>query len=82
MFLQFLFCLVVFLRCLQVKYKEAGKKEVNTCLYSLLPETLQTQHAKETTELLSEVRSSFTESQHTAADCPDEDDMFSDYHLD
>lgn len=43
----------------QTKYKEAGKKEVNTCLYSLLPETLETQHAKEAGELLSEVKSSF-----------------------
>ena len=45
-----LFCVM------QAKYKEAGKKEVNSCLYSLLPATLETQHAKETSELLSEVR--------------------------
>lgn len=40
----------------QTKYKEAGKKETSSCLYSLLPATLETQHAKETTELLSDVR--------------------------
>uniref|UniRef100_A0A3Q3KZB5 Nebulette n=1 Tax=Mastacembelus armatus TaxID=205130 RepID=A0A3Q3KZB5_9TELE len=34
---------------------EAGKKDINTCLYSLLPETLETERVKETTELLSEV---------------------------
>ena len=39
----------------QAKYKEAGKKEASTSLYHLLPETLETQHAKEATELLSEV---------------------------
>lgn len=40
---------------LQTKYKEAGKKEANACLYSLLPHTMDTQHAKEAAELLSEV---------------------------
>lgn len=55
---------VVFMCHLQAKYKEAGKKEANTCLYSLLPETLETQHAKETTELLSEVKSSRTHRRH------------------
>lgn len=40
---------------LQTKYKEAGKKEVKTNLYSLLPLTMETQHAKEAAELLSEV---------------------------
>lgn len=39
----------------QNKYKEAGKKEVNRSLYSLLPHTMETQHAKEAAELLSEV---------------------------
>uniref|UniRef100_A0A3Q1JFV9 Nebulette n=1 Tax=Anabas testudineus TaxID=64144 RepID=A0A3Q1JFV9_ANATE len=38
----------------QSKYKEAGKKELVNCLYSLLPETKETQHAKEKTQLYSE----------------------------
>ncbi|XP_042337070.1 nebulette-like, partial [Plectropomus leopardus] len=36
------------------KYKEAGKKELVNSLYSLLPETKDTQHAKEQTQLHSE----------------------------
>lgn len=44
---------------LQTKYKEAGKKEANACLYSLLPHTMDTQHAKEAAELLSEVMCCF-----------------------
>lgn len=40
---------------LQAKYKEASKKEANSCLYHQLPETLETQHAKEATELQSQV---------------------------
>lgn len=39
----------------QNKYKEAGKKELVRSLYSLLPETKETQHAKELTQLYSEV---------------------------
>lgn len=39
----------------QTRYKEAGRKEANSSLYSLLPETLETAHAKEASELLSEV---------------------------
>lgn len=42
--------------CPQSKYKEAGKKELVNSLYSLLPETKDTQHAKEQTQLHSEVR--------------------------
>lgn len=45
----------LFVFYLQNKYKEAGKKEVNRSLYSLLPHTMETQHAKEAAELLSEV---------------------------
>ena len=41
---------------LQNKYKQAGKKELVKCLYSLLPETQETQHAKEQSQLHSEVR--------------------------
>ena len=39
----------------QNKYKEAGKKELVKSLYSLLPETKETQHAKEQAQLYSEV---------------------------
>ena len=39
----------------QSKYKEEGKKEASISLYSLLPETMETQHAKEASELRSEV---------------------------
>lgn len=43
---------------LQVKYKEAGKKEASSSLYHQLPETLETQHVKEVTELQSKVHTS------------------------
>lgn len=43
---------------LQVKYKEAGKREASSALYHRLPETLETQRVKEVTELQSEVRAS------------------------
>lgn len=39
----------------KMKYKEAGKKGVSSALYSTLPETLETQHAKEASELQSQV---------------------------
>lgn len=39
----------------QVKYKEAGKKEVSSSLYSKLPETLETKHAKDVSQLQSQV---------------------------
>lgn len=42
--------------CPQVKYKEDSRNEVNKCLYSTLPDTLDTQHARDATQLLSEVR--------------------------
>lgn len=38
-----------------MKYKEAGKKGMSSALYSTLPETLETQHAKEASELQSQV---------------------------
>lgn len=38
-----------------MKYKEAGKKRVQSSLYSTLPETLETQHAKEASQLQSQV---------------------------
>lgn len=40
---------------LQVKYKEEGKKEMSFNLYSLLPQTIATEHAKEASNLQSEV---------------------------
>lgn len=40
---------------LQLKYKEDGKKEMNMNLYSLLPDTLDTQHAKEQSQSQSQV---------------------------
>lgn len=39
----------------QLKYKEDGKKEMNMNLYSLLPDTLDTQHAKEQSQSQSQV---------------------------
>ncbi|XP_064805570.1 nebulette-like isoform X1 [Oncorhynchus masou masou] len=39
----------------QAKYKEAGKQQFSTPLYSKLPETLETQHAKEASQLQSVV---------------------------
>lgn len=39
----------------QLKYKEDGKKEMNRNLYSLLPDTLDTQHAKEQSRSQSQV---------------------------
>ena len=45
-----MFCLF-----LKNKYKESGRKETFNCLYSKLPETLDTQHAKEASQLQSQV---------------------------
>lgn len=39
----------------QAKYKEEGRKEVGVSLYSVLPDTPDTQHAKELQVLQSEV---------------------------
>lgn len=39
----------------QAKYKDAAKKEASSCEYHQLPETLETQHAKEASQLQSEV---------------------------
>lgn len=39
----------------QRKYKEAGKKAATSSLYSALPETLETQHAREASQLQSQV---------------------------
>uniref|UniRef100_A0A3B3BIM4 Nebulette n=1 Tax=Oryzias melastigma TaxID=30732 RepID=A0A3B3BIM4_ORYME len=43
------------LNILFIKYKEAGKREALNCLYSKLPETLETRHAKEVSQLQSQV---------------------------
>lgn len=45
-----MFCLT-----LQTKYKEAGRREASSSLYSKLPETLDTLHAKEVSQLQSQV---------------------------
>ena len=39
----------------QAKYKEESLKEASDSLYHLLPETLETQHAREASDLQSEV---------------------------
>uniref|UniRef100_A0A3P9P179 Nebulette n=1 Tax=Poecilia reticulata TaxID=8081 RepID=A0A3P9P179_POERE len=41
---------------LQLKYKEEGRKDASVSLYAVLPETMETQHAKEATSLQSQVR--------------------------
>lgn len=46
----------LFLFSLQKKYREEGRKEISTSLYSQLAETTETQHAKTVAEQLSEVR--------------------------
>jgi hypothetical protein len=38
-----------------VKYKEEGKREASISLYSLMPQTLETQRARGLTDMLSEV---------------------------
>ena len=49
--------------CFQVKYKEEGKQEMSSNLYSLLPETTETQLAKQLTEMQSEVLQTHKHSQ-------------------
>lgn len=44
-----------FLLHFQVKYKGNMKSELSSSLYSLLPETAETQFVRELTEMLSEV---------------------------
>lgn len=39
----------------QRKYREAGRKAATSSLYSTLPETLETQHAREMSQLQSRV---------------------------
>ena len=46
---------------LQVKYKEAVKKEASSSLFHLLPDTPETQRVREVTELQSEVQSGVTD---------------------
>ena len=40
---------------LQNKYKEEGKKSINSCMYSQLPETTEIQFAKTVSEMQSKV---------------------------
>ena len=44
----------------KVKYKEEGKKEMSENLYSLVPDAIDTQHAKELTEMQSEVGAEYS----------------------
>lgn len=39
----------------QLKYRQAARQQAAAALYSKLPETLETKHAKQVTELQSEV---------------------------
>lgn len=41
--------------CFQIKYKQAGKQQAEVSLFSKLPETLDTKHAKEASKLQSQV---------------------------
>lgn len=50
------FCTDQVLFVFQIKYKGNTKAEISSSLYSLLPETTETQFVKELTEILSEVR--------------------------
>lgn len=54
---EFLFVLVPSLKlCLfQLKYREPLKKSLASSLFHLLPETLETAHARDVSDLLSEV---------------------------
>lgn len=49
-------CESVKVECVQIKYREAGKKQASTSLYQQLPETLETRHAKEASQLQSQVQ--------------------------
>ena len=53
----------------QMKYKEAGKKAAMSSLYSTLPETLETQHAKEAARLQSQVRDSHLRPKEFTSNC-------------
>lgn len=62
------------LNCVQVKYRESGKKEAGSALYHLLPETADTQHAKHMSEIQSEVLAPPTQLPHPPpAQPPDSD---------
>lgn len=49
---------MILLPLFQLKYKDAGKKEMSSSLYSVLPDTAETNLAKEHSEMLSEVQNS------------------------
>lgn len=59
-----LILLAAFLFHQKVKYKEDGRKEMNVSLYSLLPDTLDAQRAKELRDAQSDVRPSSPEQYH------------------
>lgn len=41
--------------CFQTRYKKSGRQEAGSCLYSVMPETLDTQHAKQVSQIQSQV---------------------------
>lgn len=41
--------------CFQTQYKKSGRQEAGSCLYSVMAETLDTQHAKQASQLQSQV---------------------------
>lgn len=60
-FCVFSLCPAVFM---QVKYKQDGRKEASSSLYHQLPETTETQLAKELRDIYSEVRNTPTQRHH------------------
>lgn len=51
----------IVLVCVQLKYKTSLKKDLSSSLFHQLPETFDTVHAKEVSELLSEVSAELLE---------------------
>lgn len=41
--------------CLQTQYKKCGRQEAGSSLYSVMAETLDTQHAKQASQIQSQV---------------------------
>ncbi len=39
----------------QTKYKKSGRQEAGSCLYSVMADTLDTQHAKQASQIQSQV---------------------------
>jgi len=61
-------CLCVSM-CVQLQYKQEGKKEAESNLYSLMPQTLQTERAKDAYELQSQVCVSHHEQNDRSSAC-------------